>query len=255
MSFDERKEPPKRKFCVLTTGEAPDALVPRFGTYDTMCIEWLQESPDEQWDIYKCYNGFFPSEEDIDSYSGFVIPGSKFDAHGTEPWIRRLGELVRSLYERKKKMLGICFGHQLLGLYLGGDSNRAASWEQGVKVSTPNDNFKRYFPPLSHMESFPLVESHQDQVLKLPPDAVLLLSSPKCPNEMFLMPAENPTVLCTQSHPEFSVEFAKELLKLKIDNNILPPEIGLPAYASYQEHAVVNPPEFIQVFKTFIKQP
>lgn len=53
------------------------------------------------------------------------MTGSKADSFGTDPWIQTLKVYLLELYQRGEKLLGICFGHQLLALLLGGRTERA----------------------------------------------------------------------------------------------------------------------------------
>ncbi|WVZ77645.1 hypothetical protein U9M48_025490 [Paspalum notatum var. saurae] len=49
----------------------------------------------------------------------FVVSGSPEDAHGDEPWVRRLCTLVPTLHAMERRILGVCFGHQVLCRALG----------------------------------------------------------------------------------------------------------------------------------------
>ena len=56
---------------------------------------------------------------------GIVITGSKHDAHGMDPWIVKLREVVKSEAQRGQMLLGLCFGAQLLAHALGGKSGES----------------------------------------------------------------------------------------------------------------------------------
>jgi len=104
-------EPPRR-FAVLTAGHAADYTTKTYGGYGPMFVKMLRE-PDEIWDEILVVEGQFPSEEELDKYEGFVITGSRHDAHGHEEWIQKLCSLLQKLHERRRKLLGVCFGHQV----------------------------------------------------------------------------------------------------------------------------------------------
>lgn len=58
-------------------------------------------------------------------------------------------------------------------------------------------------------QSFNLISSHKDQVQRLPDGAVLLATNEFCPNAAFQLGEH---ILAFQGHPEFSEEYARELM-------------------------------------------
>lgn len=67
----------------------------------------------EKWDLFRVVEGEFPEVDDLHSYEGFVISGSPHDAYAHETWILHLCFLLQTLFAMQKKLLGICFGHQV----------------------------------------------------------------------------------------------------------------------------------------------
>ena len=108
------------------------------------------------------------------------LPVVKAASNEDLPWITVLGEFVKLLHQRKKKLIGICFGHQLIASVLGGEAGKASTgWKIGVKVASLNGDFVNKF---SGTERFKLLYSHQDQVFKAATGARILASTPGCPN-------------------------------------------------------------------------
>lgn len=58
-------------------------------------------------------DGEFPEMADLDKYDGFVVSGSPYDAYGNDHWILKLSFLLQTLCAMEKKVLGVCFGHQV----------------------------------------------------------------------------------------------------------------------------------------------
>lgn len=106
-----------KKFAVLHCAEDSEYVKKKYGGYFGVFVRMLGEEG-ETWDVYKVACGEFPDDDDeIKSFDGFVITGSCSDAHGNDVWIRKLLNLLNKLVSMKKKILGICFGHQVFSLF------------------------------------------------------------------------------------------------------------------------------------------
>ncbi|CAN6246951.1 unnamed protein product [Urochloa humidicola] len=169
----------------------------------------------ERWDSFRVIAGEFPAAEDLASYDGFVISGSPYDAYGDEPWIHRLCALIRTLHAMEKRVLGICFGHQVLCRALGGRIGKARNgWDIGVKkVTFAQDRLERFgFLGDLGMElptSASLIEVHQDEVWEIPAGATVLASSEKTRVEVF---AVGELALGVQGHPEYTTDILHNLI-------------------------------------------
>lgn len=102
----------KRRFAVLLCAEDPEYVKNKYGGYFGVFVGMLGEEG-EIWDVYRVVAGDFPDDGNLDAYDGFVITGSCTDAHGSDVWILKLLSLVKKLDSMHKKLLGICFGHQV----------------------------------------------------------------------------------------------------------------------------------------------
>ena len=104
-----------QKFAVLLCAEESEYVRNKYGGYFGVFVRMLAEEG-ETWDVFHVSRGEFPDDEEIGSYDGYVITGSCNDAHGNDVWICRLIALLKQLDSLKKKVLGICFGHQVLSI-------------------------------------------------------------------------------------------------------------------------------------------
>ena len=203
----------KLRLAILDADKLYQPLQTRYHSYGQMFETLLRES-DADWElkIYPVIDGVFPQSPN--EFDACLITGSKFDSFGGEAWIVHLREYVQTLYQLKKPMVGVCFGHQLLAHALGGCTGRStAGWGLGVMqysiTATPDF--------VDDLQSISLLVSHQDQVHTLPPQATRLMSNSFCPNAAFYIPGQ---VLAIQGHPEFTVDYARDLLDLR--ESVLP---------------------------------
>ncbi|MFK7976091.1 MAG: GMP synthase [Halioglobus sp.] len=213
---------------------------------DTVRPEWVEEHgeyPDmfrrllaEQdalvtYCVYDVEHERYPS--DIDEVDAYLLTGSKRSVYEDEPWIHRLAEFVRTLHARKKTLVGICFGHQMVAHALGGKVERSAKgWGVGAQhyQITPN-------PQATWLDDgedmFSLLASHEDQVIVPAQGASVVGGSAFCENAACQV---GDHILTFQGHPEFSASYARTLATLRKER------IGDERY-SYAMATVDNPVE------------
>ncbi len=77
----------------------------------------------EHWHIFNCGNFEYPSDELLARAHCLIIPGSRFSAYDTShDWIVQQQRFVKHIYKQFPylKILGVCFGEQILAESLGG---------------------------------------------------------------------------------------------------------------------------------------
>lgn len=198
------------KLAILDADILYDSLRPRYQCYGKMFSDLLS-GVEANWDmeVLSVIEGNYPA--DIACFDAFLITGSKHDSFAETPWVVALREFIVNLYKQRKPMVGICFGHQILAHALGGKAGRShAGWGLGVMQY----QVAGQLPYLDSDDDVALIVSHQDQVLALPPGAETLLSNDFCRFAAFYVPRN---VLAIQGHPEFSAEYANDLLAVRED--------------------------------------
>nr|KJB77585.1 hypothetical protein B456_012G145300 [Gossypium raimondii] len=155
-----------KRFAVLLCAEDSEYVKKRYGGYYGVFVEMLAEEG-ETWDVFRVANGEFPDDEQVDRFDGFVITGSCNDAHGNDAWICRLVSLLKKLDSLNKKVLGICFGHQVLSRALGGKTGRAISgWDIGVTTIHFSSSSSKLFSSLKIPTTLSIIECHRDEVCR-----------------------------------------------------------------------------------------
>ncbi|MEV4265572.1 type 1 glutamine amidotransferase [Kribbella sp. NPDC049584] len=123
------------------------------------------------------------------------------DEDDRAPWLPAERELLRAAHGQVP-VLGICLGGQLVAHTFGGQvQGKYGLPEKGVTALSvlPADDVLLDGLP----STVRAVESHQDQITRLPQDAVLLMSSERCPNQMLRVGERTWGV---QFHPEVAAD-------------------------------------------------
>jgi GMP synthase-like glutamine amidotransferase len=199
------------KIGILKTDDVRKSLVVDFGEYPDMFERILQQvDPNLECVEYDVLRLEYP--DDIDEVDAYLITGSKASVYDDEEWIHMLGRFVRKLHEHKKKLIGICFGHQLVAHVLGGRTEKSSV---GWLIGNHRHELNEEGLALSGGDSgFEIICSHQDQVTVPANGSVTLAGSEKCPIAMSQIGNH---ILTIQGHPEFTSEYAKRLFELRRD--------------------------------------
>ena len=197
------------KLGILKTDEVRPEWVPEYGEYPDMFIELLvQADPSLEFRVYDVEQGQYPA--DIDEVDAYLITGSKSSVYDDKPWIATLMDFVRELDRRRKKLVGICFGHQLVAQALGGKTEKSI---KGWGVGLHTHRFKEM--PSWHDQQdpgFDILVSHQDQVVSNAAGAQVLAGSEFCENAVCQI--GNP-ILTFQGHPEFVPAYSREIMEFR----------------------------------------
>ncbi|KAL6040086.1 Glutamine amidotransferase [Balamuthia mandrillaris] len=203
------------KFAILWCEDAP-----KWEGFESLLVDLIrEEEPTTAFVVYQAINRQLPPLEELSSFKGLIVSGSRWSAYDDEPWINDLKqwlkgywELVKREPERTPRMVAICFGAQLVAHSLGGlcTPNSHGRFIFGTEEATPTACFvekayvKAALKDLS-LEELPkqltLLESHGDAVAALPAEAELLASTATNLNEIYGV-ADH--IIAIQGHPEFT---------------------------------------------------
>jgi GMP synthase-like glutamine amidotransferase len=197
---------------ILKTDSVLEKFSPTFGEYPEM-FRTVLSLPGRQSLAFTTYDvEHFEYPADVNACDAFLITGSKKSVYDDEPWIHRLRDYVVTLHEARVKLIGICFGHQMVAHALGGRTAPAeVGWGVGVHTARVITRAPFMEPARDEIR---LIVSHKDQVAELPPGAILLAKSEFCPYAAFQLGGH---ILTFQGHPEFCKDYSKALMEFRED--------------------------------------
>lgn len=198
------------KWCILENDSLDPVVEPLYQGYGAMFERLLRKAgASGQFDVFNTVRGEYPAS--FDDYDAVLLTGSRADAFSQEPWVLTLRQKVEQLLQQGKKLVGICFGHQLIALCLGARVGRAPQgWGVGrQRYQWLGQQASPDAPATEVAQEVALLASHQDQVFDLPQGATLLATSDYCPVAGFTVGEQ---VFCVQPHPEFVPEYSAFLL-------------------------------------------
>lgn len=165
------------------------------------------------------FRNYSPHEADLPKGGDFgavLVMGSKNHVYSREPWMEETLDFLRGALYSDIPVMGVCFGHQLVGEGLGGRVVKMEEREFGFREIELTEEglgseLFRGFP-----ETFVSFTTHEDTVKRLPGARVLAR------NDFGLQSFESRDLPAfgIQFHPEYDLTMARKLLVDKgLDGN------------------------------------
>jgi GMP synthase-like glutamine amidotransferase len=166
----------------------------------------------------------------LDSIDAVLISGARHNSFDDDPWIVRLVDFVKQLLAQDRvRIIGVCFGHQIIGRALGVEVGRSRNgWEISVVDVDLTEKGREifgkdklvgipssfYLPPgrwtLADEERLQaLFQMHRDAVKTYPPGVEALAHTDKCAVQGMYSAGR---FISLQGHPEFNETIVRELL-------------------------------------------
>ena len=147
----------------------------------------------------------------IDDVAAAIVTGSPAHVTDLAPWNEIAAVYLRLLHEQQKPILGVCYGHPLLAWAFGGV---VGFHPKGREIGTIDVELTReaasdlLFDKMP--EKFSAQASHQQSVLSLPDEAVLLAKNSFDAHHAFRLGSSTWGV---QFHPEFSAHVMSSYIR------------------------------------------
>ena len=197
---------------------------------------------------------------DLKKYCAIIAGGSPFDVSKKEHLKDKVQKRVEvffhhlfdQLIECDFPFLGACSGNGLLGRYCGTPISGRYSEEIGITIVTMTEEGGKD-PLLAGLPSrFEAMVGHKEACDKVPVGATLLLSSAKCPVQMFRI-KEN--IYATQFHPEADAQEFIVRIKTYMHSGYFAPERAGELIAEIKKISTPEPKKILRRFITRYSNP
>ncbi|OCK78856.1 GMP synthase [Lepidopterella palustris CBS 459.81] len=168
-----------------------------------------------KWDVVNKQK--YPSLDQIDAV---LITGSRFNSFDDIPWILKLVDFTKKLLAQERvRVIGVCFGHQIIGRALGAKVDRSdAGWEISVTPMALTQKGKELFK----QDNLSLHQMHRDIVYEYPEGVEELGASPRCSVQGMYVEGR---IITVQGHPEFNQQIVTEILQARHSQGIFNDEL------------------------------
>jgi GMP synthase (glutamine-hydrolysing) len=141
--------------------------------------------------------------------AGVIVTGSAASVYERLPWMLRAAAYLRELVSGDVPVLGICFGHQLLGDALGG---RVARNPNGREIGTQELELTSRDAIFGEGPRMLVNTTHVDSVVELPPRAECFARTALEPNAAVKF---SESAWGVQYHPEVDAEVMRHYVRAR----------------------------------------
>ncbi|KAI4721779.1 class I glutamine amidotransferase-like protein [Aureobasidium sp. EXF-10727] len=214
---------PTLRIAILECDTPLDKVLNKYGSYGDIFTALLKQASQELTESgetvqVECtsYDVVDKQEypEDLDKVDAVLMTGSKYNSFDNDPWILKLVDFTTQILASgsRIRVLGICFGHQIVGRALGAKVARGTQgWEVSVTPLTLTSQGKDIFG----VDGLDMVYSYPEGVLPL-------AHTDRCENQGMYAKGRLITV---QGHPEFNREMVTHILTARHDAGVFNDEI------------------------------
>ncbi|KAF2739005.1 class I glutamine amidotransferase-like protein [Polyplosphaeria fusca] len=245
---------PPLRIAILECDTPMDQTRAKYGGYGGVFKALLSTAADalEQPDLMSSTKGLELSAFDVvgeqqypelDEIDAVLLTGSRHNSFDDTPWILKLVEFTKKLLAQNRvRIIGVCFGHQIIGRALGVPVGRS---DDGWEVSVLPVELTRKGKELFQQDTLSLHQMHRDVVHEYPEGVEKLGASPRCLVQGMYVKGKYITV---QGHPEFTQQIVTELVTTRHSQGIFNDE----QYRDAIER-VGNPHDGVAVAKGFLR--
>ncbi|KAF1989198.1 class I glutamine amidotransferase-like protein [Aulographum hederae CBS 113979] len=209
---------PPLRIAVLECDTPLDRTQQKYGSYGGVFEALLEAGADSlarddldsktglditKWDVVNME--LYPELDDVDA---ILLSGSRHNSFDNIPWILKLVDYVKRVLDQDRiRLIGVCFGHQIIGRALGVKVDRS---QVGWEISVSNVQLSEKGKELFGKDELSIFQMHTDIVYDWPPGVEKLGSSDRCEVQGMY---QKGSLITVQGHPEFTQQIVTELLE------------------------------------------
>lgn len=146
----------------ITCGHVSEKIQSRFGNFDNQ-FSLITKIKHNAYTI--CDKWSDASQIELKSFDGIIVSGSSSMLDENRPWMLAAIELIQKALKQEVPLLGVCFGHQLLGKACGA---AVGPNPNGRRLGTRTVNIKDTGNPLLKglPQKLDVFVSHRDVILE-----------------------------------------------------------------------------------------
>lgn len=197
---------------LLKAGQAAPEVRRTIGDYDRMFVQAIAHEPSCRLHVHLTHLGEALPARARD-WDAIWMTGSPHSVRRLEPWMRSAGEFMREAAEQGVPVLGVCFGHQLLGWAYGA---RVVKNPLGREIGTVDITLTEAGlrdPLMRGIEPQAAVQTTHEDLLEALPEGATLLAENGCARVQAMGIGDH--VRGVQFHPEIDAAGMRAMIEAR----------------------------------------
>jgi GMP synthase (glutamine-hydrolysing) len=196
-----------KKIFIIKAGSTFPETAAKHGDFEEMTERGLDSNDAEVLTIDACKGEELPAPEKC---LGVVITGAHCMVTDNLPWSLAIEAWIPTLVRAQIPLLGVCYGHQLLGRAMGGQVDFHPRGREVGTVEIRKTAASHVDPLFKELpERFQAHATHAQSVLTLPPESILLAENDYEAHHAFRI---GRCAWGVQFHPEYNSHIMRDYL-------------------------------------------